>query len=302
MGLSLGTLFPLSWRLWLGKLLFRPFDGPCTRVSWHRVIKGPCRPSEVEAMQYIALHTNIPIPKVYAVHTWEDRIYIEMAYIKGDNLDDAWRTKGALTPEQKKVIFADINQYVCILRGLKPPSEDLVASAFQNPAYDCRIGFRFFGPMNHREFQSLTRQHLRFEDIGLLGKEVEQINTTRYRTYFTHGDLIPRNIIIRNGRVAALIDWGFSGWYPEYWEFTKAHYDYFPSEEWYEYLRQALPCYDVELAAERTLWTRLPEPGTHTVGYYDGQYYENTGSKPSPAWVDARAGRQLTDLWSLVEF
>lgn len=78
---SIGSLFPLRLRLWLGKLLFREL-GPCTvRVSWHRVIKGPCNPPEVEAMQYIASHTTIPVPKVFAVHNNNGVIYIEMANI-----------------------------------------------------------------------------------------------------------------------------------------------------------------------------------------------------------------------------
>ncbi|KAJ5106539.1 Major facilitator superfamily domain general substrate transporter [Penicillium angulare] len=31
-----------------------------------------------------------------------------------------------------------------------------------------------------------------------------------------------RHIIVRNGSIAAIIDWELSGWYPEYWEFAKA--------------------------------------------------------------------------------
>lgn len=62
MGQSIGSLFPLRWRLWLGNLLFRPL-GPITyRVSWHGVIKGPCDPTEIEAMNYVAAHTTVPVP------------------------------------------------------------------------------------------------------------------------------------------------------------------------------------------------------------------------------------------------
>ena len=91
--------------------------------------------------------------------------------------------------------------------------------------------------MNHRELQALTRGHLRFEDIHLLGRGVEKLHTTGCRIHFTHADLAPKNIIVRNRRVAVLIDWGFSGWYPEYWEFTMIHYNLTTKEEWYEHLR-----------------------------------------------------------------
>lgn len=41
---------------------------------------------------------------------------------------------------------------------------------------------------------------------------------------FTHNDLLPPNIMITPGpdpKVAALIDWAQSGWYPAYWEYCK---------------------------------------------------------------------------------
>ncbi|KAH6983336.1 kinase-like domain-containing protein [Ilyonectria sp. MPI-CAGE-AT-0026] len=298
MGLSIGTLFPLRLRLWFGRLLFRPLGPYTVRVSWHRVIKGPCDPPEVEAMQYVASHTKIPVPRIYAIHVGEKgSIYIEMAYIKGDDLDTAW---SGLSTDQKNTIFADIKQHLACLRGLQPPKQDIVSSALQNPAYDGRIGARFFGPLSHKEFHSLARGHLRMEEVAeFLGQDVAKVHTSRYRAHFTHADLAPRNIIVRNGRVVAIIDWAFAGWYPEYWEFTKAYFTYFRGGDWEEYLRLALLCYDTELASEQILWTRLPEPGTTTTLYRDGVTIERKGSSPSAAWLDARAGRQLTDLWSL---
>lgn len=41
---------------------------------------------------------------------------------------------------------------------------------------------------------------------------------------FTHNDLLPPNIMITPGpdpKVAALVDWAQSGWYPAYWEYCK---------------------------------------------------------------------------------
>lgn len=299
MGQLISALVPLRFRLWLGKKLFAPLPSCVVRVSWHRVVKGPCDPPEVEAMQYIAEHTIIPVPKVYAVHIWDQRIYIEMEYINGKDLENAW-LDDSLTLDEKKTIFADIKQYVSILRELQPPKADLVSSALQNPAYDIRIGSRFFGPFNVRDFHSLTRGHLHMDDVEpYLGEEVMKVHTGSYRTCFTHGDLLPKNIIVRDGRVAAIIDWAFSGWYPEYWEFTKAHYGYFPREDWIEHVRQALPCYNVELIAEQSLWEKLPDQGTPATLYRDGFSREWPGSRPSAAWLNARAGRQLRDLWSV---
>ncbi|CAL8580020.1 hypothetical protein XPA_005753 [Xanthoria parietina] len=39
---------------------------------------------------------------------------------------------------------------------------------------------------------------------------------------FTHNDWAPRNILVRDGHVVAILDWEFSGFYPDYWKFVKA--------------------------------------------------------------------------------
>ncbi|KAM3527362.1 hypothetical protein MY4038_006412 [Beauveria bassiana] len=190
------------------------------RVSWHRLIKGPCDPPEVEAMQYVAAHTSIPIPKVHKIHTTESGfIYIEMEYVQGSTLFLPRMSAG-----DKASVLGQLKRYVEELRALPPPSSGLVSSAFGNPAHDGRIGGRFFGPMSVDAFQELARGRLIMEEVPLLGEEVRQVHTSRYEIKFTHADLAGRNIIVRGGDIAAIIDWAYAGWYPEYWEFTKAHY------------------------------------------------------------------------------
>ena len=185
MGQAIGTLLPLQLlplrlRLWLSELLFRPLSPSTYRVSWHRVIKGPCDPTEVEAMQFIRLQTRIPIPRIIAVHTEKEThgIFIEMEYVEGEPLESAW---DHLSTCERDVIFADIKTHLSCLRELQPPAQDIVSSAFSNPLHDGRIGARFFGPMNHTEFISLTRGHLRMEEVAeFLGPEVAKVYTTRY--------------------------------------------------------------------------------------------------------------------------
>ena len=63
-------------------------------------------PREVEAMQYVASHTTIPVPRTYTVHTdGHGHIYIEMAYVKGVTLHSAW---SGLSKDQRNTVFADI--------------------------------------------------------------------------------------------------------------------------------------------------------------------------------------------------
>lgn len=262
MGFSIGAILPLPVRLWVGKKLYGWREAKVTRVSRHRLIKGPCQSPELEAMRYVAEHTSIPLPRTHAIHIHDDLLYIEMEYVEGTDLAVAWMTEGFLSADQKKTIFEIIMRYMGQLRELTPPTQDIVASALQNAAYDYRIGSRFFGPFSHDDFHSLLRGKLLVEHIAnVFGEEAAKVHNQSYRTYFTHADLIPRNIIVRDRRVVSIIDWAFSGWYPEYWEFTKAHYDLFPLKNWYAGLYEAIPRYDTELIAERSLWTMYDEPG-----------------------------------------
>lgn len=48
------------------------------------------------------------------------------------------------------------------------------------------------------------------------------LSQNRHQILFTHGDLRLQNIMVKDGCVSGVLDWEFSGWYPEYWEFSKA--------------------------------------------------------------------------------
>jgi hypothetical protein len=40
---------------------------------------------------------------------------------------------------------------------------------------------------------------------------------------FTHGDLLPRNILVDGSKITAIIDWETAGYYPEFWEYCRMH-------------------------------------------------------------------------------
>ena len=54
-------------------------------------------------------------------------------------------------------------------------------------------------------------------------EKVVNSHRQHYTTKFTHGDFASRNIMVkRDGTITAIIDWDSAGWFPEYWEYTKA--------------------------------------------------------------------------------
>lgn len=79
------------------------------------------------------------------------------------------------------------------------------------------------------------------------------LNSHKHKIVFTHGDFRPANIIVRDGHVAAILDWELAGWYPEYWEFAKAFYIENFTTDWATYVLDILKPYYGELAMHSKL-------------------------------------------------
>jgi thiamine kinase-like enzyme len=47
------------------------------------------------------------------------------------------------------------------------------------------------------------------------------MHRTDHKVVFSHGDFAFHNVIVRDGHVQAIIDWEFSGWFPEHWDYCK---------------------------------------------------------------------------------
>ena len=74
----------------------------------------------------------------------------------------------------------------------------------------------------------------------------EAVARHRNKTVFTHGDINGSNILVKNGKVVALIDFEMSGFYPQYWEYTTAmHSNYV--DGWTEQIPKFLTPYPTEL-------------------------------------------------------
>lgn len=255
---------PLRIRLWIGKRLFanRSLDGFLICVSPKRVVKLLCREAELEGLRFVAANTTIPLPRVHRVHQCYGKLAIEMEYIPGcRNIWACWKD---LTEEQKASVVDDVAGFIRQMRTLSPPAREYqVSSTDGGPCRDIRVATgRRFGPCKDvAAFHMCVRAGMSLEGArSSFGDKVARIHERSYDVKFTHGDLAPQNILIRDGRVAAVIDWECAGWYPEYWEYTKFHYNRIYCTEYCDRLAQAVTRYDKELEAERELWRWHDQP------------------------------------------
>lgn len=76
--------------------------------------------SEAFAMQFVAHHTSIPVPKVYYAFIHKGTSYIVMEHIKGQMAAHGWLGRSV---ESKQRILDQLRDMVTKLRSLKPPQE-----------------------------------------------------------------------------------------------------------------------------------------------------------------------------------
>ncbi|KAA1468676.1 kinase-like protein [Dentipellis sp. KUC8613] len=213
--------------------------------------------SEAEAMRYISKHTSVPVPRVIAV--WADNESeggLLMSRCPGEELRVVWRR---LTEEQKHRIRTQLRGYLTQLRSLPQPHAGWIGSVSGGPCHDERLSYDPFGPfMDESDFHD-WRVSLLDRMVEASDKIASRVGDLRgslrddHAIVFTHGDLASNNIIVEvNGsrvedaRVSGLIDWGQSGWRPEYWEYVKSLHGRETEGSWAELVRQIIPAYETE--------------------------------------------------------
>ncbi|POR34215.1 Uncharacterized protein TPAR_05585 [Tolypocladium paradoxum] len=171
-------------------------------------------PSEALALRFVKEHTTIPVPSIVS-SDW-DRITME--YVEGQTLQQAWPV---LTPDQRCDILAQLSDYITQMRALggiylgRLDGQGVVV-----PSIMSRSGGPFGTLIELHNW--LVRPPMRLQAESMYWHQITTQLGTEYPIVFTHGDIAARNIMVRDGRIVALLDWEFAGWYPEYWEYVFA--------------------------------------------------------------------------------
>jgi len=59
--------------------------------------------------------------------------------------------------------------------------------------------------------------------------------------HLVHGDLLPRNILVKGSTITAVIDWETAGFYPAFWEYCRMHYTGHRTPGWNYVLSRLFP-------------------------------------------------------------
>lgn len=172
-------------------------------------------PNEADVLRFVKAHTTIPVPEVIS-SDW-DRITME--YIEGQTLKEAWPV---LTPDQRTGILDQLRHYIAEMRALPGTSLGrLNGQGVSVPSIMERSGGPFSTIGEFHDWLVCPRGGPRRESM-YWHQITSKLRGQHYSIVFTHADLAARNIMVRDGRIVAILDWEFSGWYPEYWEYVFA--------------------------------------------------------------------------------
>lgn len=194
---------------------FRPHASSVLFVTRGVCVKyGPFQHlSNAAAMQFIASHTSIPVPKVYCAFERKGITYIVMSCIAGSPIGHNWEQR----PEASKThLLKQLKTYIEEMRLLKPPNLGVVEGVEGGKLYDMRLqdGLKGFGPFDSvHDFHSFLRGRISAspEQIPEVNELVKKHENARFSTCFTHGDLNSMNVLVKGENIVGIIDWDTAG-------------------------------------------------------------------------------------------
>ncbi|CAG8949365.1 hypothetical protein HYFRA_00004992 [Hymenoscyphus fraxineus] len=196
-----------------------------------------------------SLCPNVPVPEVYGWCEDDGETFIYMEHIEASTLEQGWP---GLDVEERYEICTQLCKILSELRQLQQePSNPFIGTINQQPVTD----IIFEGNKLEACFPDVPSFHNWFSGVDMPQKDTSDPDHWRASLLddspivFTHGDLHRSNILMswdEKGapKIAAIVDWHQSGWYPAPWEFYKTRFTSRAGEQWeLEYILEFLQAY-----------------------------------------------------------
>lgn len=145
-----------------------------------------------------------------------------------------------------------------------PRPADQAIGACGGPARDCRyINEYSGGPFDgEQDFNDFILDLWPSTPSAIKGAIRASLRDD-HRIMFSHCDLSPRNIMVSGGHITGLVDWEYSGFYPEHWEYVKFFQCVTDCRDWKSFADVIFDTkYPTELVSHQALvrWHRTREP------------------------------------------
>lgn len=216
--------------------------------------------SEAETMLYVSANSAVPTPRVLGTMTDPDNTninYIIMEFVEGQCLDVIWPDLTATEQNDVKTQLKAVVDSMRLMAG-----QGYIGSVGRRRCFD---GVFITGKPDVLNVNGPFTSEKEMNE-GILSRlaETEPPSSIRlFRTIlpslpkhgivFTHADLQARNILVKRGDPGAegkikltIIDWEYSGWYLEYWEFCNSLIFNTFRSEWLDIVQDTLDIYTNE--------------------------------------------------------
>ena len=179
---------------------------------------------------------GLPVPRMHSHSASGSRITIKMDFVEGQTLAEVWPD---MSPDQKSDIARQLRAIITTMRSLEPDSPG-IHTCGGGAVTELRVYHDYEGgPFpDEAAFNDWLVDGLFKPTPVALREEFRKRLRSNHRITFTHGDLAPHNIIVKDSKIVGLIDWEYGGWYPEYWEFVKFYIRHADSRDWYDYAKE----------------------------------------------------------------
>lgn len=217
---------------------------------------APRHEAEFEALRLVERYTTVPAPRGIDLLQHSNRSFLLMTAVPGKVIGPRLAT---MTDEQVDAVASSLREYTAQLRRIpmQPRSEGFqICNAAGGGILDWRIPDSSRKELRCRDEAEFNAQLI--EGLFLPEKLLNRISKShgiKHEIVFTHGDLHMKNILVDDaGKVSGIVDWECAGWYPEYWEYTKAHFTVRVTIRWLaDVIQQVFPNYYEELQVENLL-------------------------------------------------
>ncbi|KAI1375836.1 hypothetical protein F4677DRAFT_460122 [Hypoxylon crocopeplum] len=220
--------------------------------------------NEFNALGTVRKHTSIPVPEAVDIVVEQGdangpfscpRAYLLITTVPGLPLS---RCQNILSERDIERIANQLKDYIAQLRDIpqSAKSDMAICNTLGEACRDPRI--HGANPVGAFADEAAFSQMLRFSDDPV---------RRGHKIVFTHADLNPRNILVDQTvqwdgsigwSVTGIVDWETAGYYPEYWDYTKAMFEGFRWSRRYNDLVQGVfsefSDYYRELDVERRSW------------------------------------------------
>lgn len=210
-------------------------------------------PREVHARELLA-SVGVTVPEVFATGTVDDLAWCISARVEG-------QTAQELTPSEARAVGPALVETWRAIASVSRPIEANSPGSFNDrPA----VTWELFLDRQDEEVKD-AHNHLADELGQDLFKETRRVLDHRpshmVERQLVHFDFGSNNVLVANGRIAAVIDWDYPGWGDPLWDVANLH----AWREWLTCMDIHAECFDRQLADVPSYRERIRYYGAHIV-------------------------------------